>query len=274
MIATMLLALAAAVAQDEGTAIVARVTRLADPVAAIDTEARNERMLFHWDKSVGIRVGDGMRQGVAGMGELLFTDDNSLVRSFGEATMYVTEASAQRHALRCDACARLSFEVKDIPLRIELPGGSVLLAQNTQFRVQLDDLGRRYVVRNAGAGNIKVSGTLVPPGTDTITAGHEMPLPVPVAPTDPVAIAADAATSNSNADAAGADASTQPAPPASRAPDAVDVWQGSTIRLGSGARATKKDSDLELEGPGVAQVGGARFVLEAGSRVTVWRPEP
>ncbi len=239
---------------------VARVTRIADPVAALDTQARDERMLFHWDKSASIVVGDGVRQGVAGISELFFFDDKSLVRSFGEATMFVTAADDQRHVIRADACARLAVESKEIPLTIELPGGTVLEAKQTFFRVQLDDLGRKWLIRNAGGGEIKVSGVVPPAGTPTIAAGHEMSIPVPVAPGDPVAQAAGA---------------TDPANPSpGSAGGTVDVWRGSTIRLGPGLHATKKDEDLELEGPGVAQVGGARLVLEDGSRVTVWRPEP
>src|SRR5690606_24283709 len=156
----------------------ARLTRHTDPVAKLDGLARAEVPLFHWDKVASLRRGDGVRQGPMGDSELYFLEERTSLRLNGEARAFVGRGEGGRLELDVLEMRRFDVEVRDAPLHIRLPGGTTLDAQGTSFRVSLDPLDRRHVVRNSGPGEVRVGGPVTPAGEATVRPGHEVEIPL------------------------------------------------------------------------------------------------
>lgn len=226
---------------------VATLTRHADPVAYLDGETREQRILFFWDKMVGLRVGDGLRQGVAGISDLHFHDDMSELRLYGQTHAIVEAATPEAHVIRVLDLRRALIHSRAARLELHLPGGTVLTATETVFRLSLDELDRRWVVQNSGPGEVRVNGPVVVPDVAAITAGMTTQIPLLEQP---------------------------PAENGGPVLETVDAWQGRTIRLGPGVESTKNEGQLELGGEGVAKVGGARIRVMNGRTTTVWKPRP
>ncbi len=220
---------------------IARLTRLADPVAYLDAESQAEQPLFHWDKAELLRAGDGVRQGVAGCSEVFFLDDRSEVRLYGQTHLLVETDSAGGHVLRLRDLRCAVFDLKTAATRVVLPGGTEVSGRGTWFRIIRDELNRRYVIRNAGPAELSLAGPVLPPDTAGVPAGHEVGIPV-------------------------VEADPQPEQ------QVVDVWEGKVLRLERGVLPTRVGADLFLEGEGLARVGGARIRLVAGGRTRIFRP--
>jgi hypothetical protein len=220
-----------------------RMVRLADPVAFLDGEARREDMLFFWDKFRAVEVGDGIRQGVAGISELTIAGSAAVavVRSFGDTHLLVESIEQGRVTLDVRIFSRMFCALDAEELVLKLPEGYELRASETTFQLHWDDLGRRFVVENAGAGVVRLQGPIQPLDFDTLEAGDRVEITMKV-----------------------------PAPPNAAAERLVaiareEVWAGRTILLGQGVESTKQDQDLVLQGDGTAWVGGARIVVRGGS---------
>ena len=69
-------------------------------VALLDGEAETEKVLFHWEKSAYMVEGDGLRQGIAGFGEIYFLSDGTEIRLFGEAHLFVTVSRDGQHVVQ------------------------------------------------------------------------------------------------------------------------------------------------------------------------------
>lgn len=218
---------------------VARLTRLSDPVAYLDGEARAESTLFHWDKSRLVRVGDGIRQGPAAIAEVFFNDDQSELRFFGDTHMIVEESDEAKRTLRFHSLRRALVDLKSIETRLLLPGDATIRGSDTWLRITLDEFDRRYIVKNAGPGVVTVEAPAMPQGKLTLTAGRVVEITIAV-------------------------------PPRDAAPE--DYWNGYRVRLDDGVRRVDRGEVLELEGQGVAQVGGAKIRLESGRTAKIWRP--
>lgn len=228
----------------EPASVVAILTRLTDPVAYLDAEARAEKTLFHWEKKHELREGDGWRQGVAGLSEIYFLDDASNIRCFGETHAFLS-ATQTEHRLKLHAVRRLLVEARTIPVVLDLPGGTTVTFSDTVLRFELDDRDHRWHIKNDGPGEVRLAGPLLPPGTAAVAAGHELDLP------RLVAAPGDAPPTPSN--------STR------------DVWAGRVVETTGDIRTIRRSNEIEFEGSGTASVGGARIVLN-GSRVRVWKP--
>lgn len=230
--------------QPEREGGVARLTRLADPVALLDGEARVEKMLFYWEKSAMLRVGDGVRQGVAGFSEVFFPDDRSEIRSYGETHLTIEPGDSRLHVVRFQDLSRTIVELRDVRTRLLLPGGTTLEAENTWIRVGRNELGGSLIIRNAGPSDVHIEGPVVPVGVAALAAGHEVRIPL---------------------------VEKSPVPAED---EQVDTWENRLIRLGPGVQSTKTDMDLHLDGEGFARVGGARIRIPPGGSMRVWRPRP
>lgn len=222
---------------------VALLTRVADPVAYLDAEARAEKFLWHWQKMQSMRVGDGVRQGVAGISEVHFTRDQGELRLWGDTQAFLTSSNPKGHVLEFRSVSRARIHAREYPMVLKLPGGTELKATDTVFVVSLTDMSNRYEVRNSGPGEIELSGPVLPPGTRGVPAGNSILLPLLV---EPLAV--------------------------SQEPTTLDVWQGSSLRLESGVSAQRAGDRLVLDGEGLARVGGARIRVEHGQQVNVWKP--
>ena len=221
---------------------IARLTRLTDPVARLDGRARAEEMLFHWDKSADLRRGDGLRQGVHADSEIYFVDDRSVVRVLGEAELRVGRTASGARTL--DVVEMRSFQVKvrERPLVIRLPGDTEVTATGTWFRVTLDPLDRRHVIRNAGPGEVTVKGPVTPVREGGVLPGHEVEIPLVVDPPSVLGVHDDA-------------------------------WAGARIEVPDGVRSEMNQSRLILSGSGVARVGGARLKIQPGRTLMIRRPQ-
>lgn len=228
----------------EPAPIAAILTRLTDPVAYLDAEAKAETFLFHWEKKRDLRPGDGFRQGVAGLSELYFPLDSANVRCFGETHAFLVPTDGE-HRLRLHAVRRLLVEARLTPFVLELDGGTTLTFSETVLRFELDDRNHRWIVQNDGPGEVRLAGPVLPPMTAAVAAGQRVEIPRIVAP---------------EIDA-----------PASLANATRDVWDGKTVATHGEVRVTRRSSEIEFEGSGVVSVGGARLVLDH-SRVRVWKP--
>ncbi len=218
---------------------VARLTRLGDPVAYLDGEARAESTLFHWDKSRLVRVGDGVRQGPAGIGEVFFLDDQSEVRLFGAAHMTVEATDESQRTLRFLSVRRAVIDLKGLETRILLPGETTIRGNGTWLRITRDEFDRRYIVKNAGPGPVTVEAAALPQGKLTLTPGRVVEVTITVP---------------------------------SRVDGPDDFWNGYRIRLDDGVRLVDRGDVLVLEGEGVAHVGGAKIRVESGRTAKIWRP--
>jgi hypothetical protein len=220
----------------------ARLTRIADPVAKLNGEARSERMLFHWNKFADLMSGDGGRQGDAGISEITFTSDLSTVRMFG-ATQFAIERGADGVTqLRFDELHRVIVSTRDEGLRIVLDDGTTLVAAGTWLRIARDELDRRYVIRNGGPLDLEISGSTHLRDVAVLRAGESVEIPI------------------TRGDAAIAESGVR-----------ADVWQGLVVRAEAGVERGEAAGQLVLSGEGTAEVGGAKIVL-TGQRVLVRRP--
>jgi len=227
---------------------IAVLTRLADPVAMLDGEAQAEKMLFHWEKTVYLRRGDGVRQGVAGIAEVLFLDDQSEIRLFGECQMTLASSQADERVIQFRDLARSVIKLKSVRTRLELPDGTSVTGQNTSLRLGQDEMGRVWVIRNAGPTGVVVAGPVVPVLDSMVDAGQQVKIPI---------------NRESRPELSESDAVSQ------------DRFEGRLIYLGPGVEATKTDTDLILTGEGLARVGGARVRLPPGGRrIRMWRARP
>ena len=232
---------------------VARLTRLADPVAFLDSEARVEKTLFHWEKSAYMRVGDGARQGVAGFGEIYFLSDGTEIRMFGECHLTIRSSQDGHHLVQFQDLTRSVFDMGTDQTRIELPGGTVVTGSKTWLRLGKDEMNTAWIIRNAGPSGVVVSGSVLPIGDATVDAGEQVKILLP-APEHELLDAAEKADPGL---------------------ETQDRWEGRMIHLGQGVEATKTDTDLILSGEGLARVGGARIRLpEGGRRIRMWRARP
>lgn len=239
--------LAATLAQAPEAPPAVRLTRLADPVAWLDAEARTERHLFFFDKRADLRVGDGVRQGVAGLSELAF-EDYLRLRLFGDTEVWLESEAATAHVLRFVRVHRAAIDVPaGSTATIQLPGGYALTATDTWFRVAVDELGRRYEVKNAGPGEVRVVGPTVPDGAAAVAAGGETELTMVE---EPAAVAARAVS--------------RPG----------DVFEGLAVRLQDGQESVREGDALVVRGAGTARIGGARVRIPAGAALRVRRPPP
>lgn len=233
-------------AQDLPLAPVAVLTRLADPVAALDAETRVEKLLFHWEKTFGLRVGDGLRQGVAAIAEIFFPDDLSEIRCFGSTHLFLEEVKDAdgnpRHLIRVIELRRMRIDSRKTPKRLSLPGGTTITFSKTVVQLALDERDHRYHVKNDGPGEVRLEGPIVPLSGASVLAGHEVQIPLVV----------DAATAMTQGRVG-------------------DSWAGRSLELDASVRAVRQGESLELTGTGVARVGGARIVLN-GSPVRVYKP--
>jgi hypothetical protein len=220
---------------------VARLTRLTDPVALLDGEARAEKPLFHWEKTAAMRVGDGLRQGVAGVSELLFPDFTEL-RINGATQVVIVASGADGHRLAFRELRRLRLESREIPLVLELPGETILTCQGTVAMIALEEFDHRFLLRNAGPGSIAIAGPRIPLGSATLAAGETVRLPMPLARPE-----------------AGAGAPRR------------DAWAGYSLLADPALRVAPRGDEIVFEGSGVATIGGARIVV-SGVPVRVYRP--
>src|SRR6185436_10382756 len=102
--------------------------------------------------------------------------------------------------------------------------------------------GRRYILTNDGPSEVQLAGPVLPPESAALPAGNQVEIPLVL----------DAATADSE----------------SKTPGTRDAWAGRTLELAEGVRAARRTNELELEGTGVARVGGARIVVN-GTRVVI-----
>ncbi len=225
---------------------IAFVTRLTDPVAVLDAEAEAELPLFHWEKKHGLRLYDGLRQGVAGVSEVFFPDDYTTLRFFGENHFFITESGAKGHRLEFEAIRRVRVEARATPIVLLLPGGTTITCESTILNVSLDERDHRYIVKNDGPGDVHLEGPILPPEAASVPAGNEVQIP----------IVQDAKT----ADLDGSDAQVT-----------RDAWAGHSLELQGDVAVTRHTNELELTGSGTARVGGARIVVN-GSRVIISKP--
>ncbi|MBK6941141.1 MAG: hypothetical protein IPH13_13245 [Planctomycetes bacterium] len=221
---------------------VARLTRIADPVAKLSGEARSERMLFHWNKFADLMNGDGARQGDAGISEVTFTSDLSTVRMFGATQFSLERALDGRLEMHFDELHRLVVSARDEGLRVVLDDGTTLDAGGTWLRVTRDELDRRYVIRNGGPFDLEVSGSTHLRDVAVLRAGESVEIPIT---RDSAAIGESGVR--------------------------ADVWQGMVVRAEAGVDRGEAAGQLVLSGEGTAEVGGAKIVL-TGQRVLVRRP--
>lgn len=224
---------------------VARLTRLADPVAWLDGEARAERVLFFWNKAAPLRVGDGVRTGAAGIAELYYPDDQTEIRLFGEALIRLGPVTANERLLDVVALRRAFANLRGPETVWKLPGGTEVRAADTVVRLELDEFDRRWRIRNAGPGEVRVKGPVTPIEFAAVPAGHEVA--IPLVESAPRAVTADSQ-------------------------ETLEHWEGQVVRLGPGVRSSKRDERLVLEGAGLARVGGARIVVRDGRAVTLRKP--
>ncbi|MBL8765721.1 MAG: hypothetical protein JNL94_00045 [Planctomycetes bacterium] len=221
---------------------VAKLARIADPVAKLNGEARSERMLFHWNKFADLMSGDGARQGDAGISEITLTEDLSTVRMFG-ATQFALERGADgRTEMRFEQLHRLVVSARDSGLRVVLDDGTTLDAAGTWLRVARDELDRRYVIRNGGPLDLEVSGSTHLRDVAVLRAGETVEIPI------------------TRTDEAIAESGVR-----------ADVWEGMVVRAEAGVERGEAAGQLSLAGEGTAEVGGAKIVL-TGQRVLVRRP--
>lgn len=221
---------------------VARLTRIADPVAMLSGEGRSERMLFHWNKFADLMSGDGARQGDAGISEITLTGDLSTVRMFGATQFALERGVDQRLEMRFEQLHRLVVSARDEGLRVVLDDGTTLDAGGTWLRVTRDELDRRYVIRNGGPLDLEVSGNTHLRDVAVLRAGESVEIPIT---RDAAAIAESGVR--------------------------ADVWQGMVVRAEAGIERGEAAGQLVLSGEGTAEVGGAKIVL-TGQRVLVRRP--
>jgi len=221
---------------------IARLTRLTDPVARLDGRARAEETLFYWDKSADLRRGDGVRQGVHGDSEVLFLSDLTVVRVTGEAELRVGKDASGDRKVHVTEMRGFQAKVRDEPLTFLLPGGTEVTARNTWFRLKLDELDRRHVIRNAGPGEVIVKGPVTPVEEGAVLPGHQVAIPVV---TDPPSVT-------------GVD---------------DDGWSGARLEVPVGIRSETNNESLILSGSGVARVGGARLKIHPGRSLEIRRPQ-
>lgn len=221
---------------------VARLTRIADPVAKLSGEGRSERMLFHWNKFADLMNGDGARQGDAGISEITLTSDLSTVRMFGATQFALERALDGRLEMRFEELHRLVVSARDEGLRVVLDDGTTLDAGGTWLRVTRDELDRRYVIRNGGPFDLEVSGSTHLRDVAVLRAGESVEIPI-----------------------------TRDAAAIGESGVRADVWQGMVVRAEAGVDRGEAAGQLVLSGEGTAEVGGAKIVL-TGQRVLVRRP--
>jgi hypothetical protein len=228
-----------------------QMVRLADPVAFLDGQARREDMLFFWDKFRPVRVGDGIRQGVAGISELTIAGSAAVavVRSFGGTHLLVEKIEQGRVWLDVRRFSRMLCIVDAEELVLNLPSQYELRATRTTFQLHWDDLGRRMVIENAGVGVVRIQGPIEPLDVSTLDAGDKVEITMHVP------------------------ASPQAAEERLIAIEHEEAWAGRTILLGRGVESTKQEQDLVLAGAGTAWVGGARIVMR-GRQLIVRDPNP
>ncbi|MFG0319571.1 MAG: hypothetical protein ACF8XB_20030 [Planctomycetota bacterium JB042] len=220
---------------------IARLTRHTDPVAKLDGLARSEVRLFHWDKVASLRRGDGLRQGPHGQSEVFFLSDRSLIKCSGETWLTVGLDAQGRRTVEANELRRLHLDLRTEPLTLRLPGGAELEARETTFRVTLDPLDRRHVVRNAGPGDVVVRGPVTPLGEGAVRPGHEVEIP----------IVREAVV---------------------EAPPADADWEGVPLRLDAEVRAEPTADGVRIEGTGTARLRGARIHVSPGHAIHVRRP--
>lgn len=225
---------------------VAILTRLADPVAALDAETRVEKPLFHWEKTFGLRVGDGLRQGVAAISEIFFPDDLSEIRCFGATHWFLDSVKGEnggaQHRIRVLELRRMRIDARKAETVLALPGGTQLKFATTVLQLGLDERNHRYQIKNDGPGEVRIEGPIVPLAGGSLLAGQVVQIPLVLDPTT-------AATPGKVADS----------------------WSGLSLDLPESVRGQRQGDSLELEGTGVARVGGARIVLN-GHPVRVYKP--
>lgn len=220
---------------------IARLIRLTDPVAKLDGRARAESMLFHWDKETSLRRGDGLRQGVHAASELYFPSDRSVLRLSGETHLVVGLDEGGGRRIDVTDLRRLQADVRDEAITLRLPGGTDVTARGTWFRVTLDPLDRRYVIRNAGPGEVVIGGPVTPLREASVLPGHEVEIPI-----------------------------VQGAGRASEPPS--ESWEGLRLELTDDVRVERTATGLRLAGTGTARVGGARLHVRPGQAIHVRHP--
>lgn len=225
---------------------VAILTRFADPVAALDAETRVEKPLFHWEKTYGLRVGDGLRQGVAAISEIFFPDDLSEIRSFGATHCFLDSVKGEnggaQHRIRVLELRRMRIDARKAETVLALPGGTQLKFKTTVLQLGLDERNHRYQIKNDGPGEVRIDGPIVPLSGGSLLAGQVVQIPLVLDP-----------------ETAGTPGKV------------ADSWAGLSLDLPESIRGQRQGDSLELEGTGVARVGGARIVLN-GHPVRVYKP--
>lgn len=222
-----------------------QLTRLVDPVAWLDAEARSEQHLYFYDKFADLEAGDGVRQGVAGTSQLFFTDFTQ-VRQYGETLMWIEKKTPTDNTLRYEQVNTLFMDVPaGSTLTVRLPGGYVMTASDLWFRVELDDMSREYQVKNAGPGELRVDGPTTAASAAALAPGNTVSLPIVE---DPAAVRF-----------------RQDSRPR-------DVFSGLAVRLDSEQTSERSEDVLWVRGAGTARIGGARIHLPPGEEIRLRRP--
>jgi len=222
-----------------------RLTRLVDPVAWLDAEARAERHLYFYDKVADLEVGDGVRQGVAGTSELFFSDFTQ-VRQYGETRMWIERKTPTESTLRYEQADTLLVDVPaGSTLTVRLPGGYVMIASDLWFRVELGDMSREFQVKNSGPGELRVTGPTNADAAAALPPGNTVSLPIVE---DPAAVRY-----------------RQDSRPR-------DVFAGLPVRLDSEQTSERSADGLWVRGAGTARIGGARIHLPPGEAIRLRRP--
>jgi hypothetical protein len=154
--------------------------RLSDVVAVRLAAAGTERVLYYFNPTQKLVVGDQLEQGSGGLSEILLSG-GGLVSSSASTHVIIDSLAADGDVLDVPLLTAMLARTGERPLQLKLPGGTTCDVVNTEVTVRIEH--GRLRIRNEGGAPVVVTGDMRPerdtpgdsdPGRVQIARGEEI----------------------------------------------------------------------------------------------------